>query len=57
MADIGIQNIVEQIASSTTGYLLQYSPIFLLIGGIVLAFVVIGVLIETFFQQKNEETN
>lgn len=46
--DIGAQGIVDTIASSSTQYLASYSPIFLLIGGLVLAFGVISVLIGFF---------
>jgi len=45
--DIGGSQIVTTIASSTTNYFEVYSPIFLLIGGLVLALAVIGVLIDT----------
>ena len=43
--DIGIQQITTQIASSTTGYLVTFSPIFLLVGGLILAIVVIASLL------------
>lgn len=43
--DIGIQNIVDIIVASTTDYLVVFSPVFLLMGGIVLAMVVIFALI------------
>ena len=46
--DIGAQGIVDTIASSSTQYLASYSPIFLLIGGLVLAFGVVSVLIGFF---------
>ena len=46
--DIGAQGIVNTIASSSTQYLASYSPIFLLIGGLVLAFGVVSVLIGFF---------
>jgi len=35
--DIGISNIVPIIAQSTTDYLAEYSPLFLLIAGLLLA--------------------
>lgn len=50
--DIGIQNIVDQIASSTTGYLVTFSPVFLLMGGLILAFGVMSVLLG--FIGKND---
>jgi hypothetical protein len=43
--DIGAAGIVSTVASSSTGYLSIYSPIFLLIGGLVLAFGVIFMLV------------
>ena len=46
--DIGGSQIVTTIASSTTNYLELYSPIFLLIAGLILAFVVIEYLISLF---------
>jgi len=55
--DIGANQIVDVIVSSTTAYVAEYSPIFLLIGGIVLALAVIGALLDKFFpgQEKEEE--
>lgn len=44
--DIGSANIVTQIASGTTQYLAVYSPIFLLIGGLVLGIGIIATLIS-----------
>lgn len=44
--DIGGTQIVTTIASSTTNYFEVYSPIFLLIGGLVLAIGIIGALID-----------
>lgn len=43
--DVGATQIVNWIASSTTSNLSVYSPVFLLIGGIVLAFIVISFLV------------
>jgi hypothetical protein len=43
--DIGAAGIVSWIASSTNQSLVTYSPIFLLIGGIVLAFIVMTFLV------------
>ena len=43
--DLGVDTIPGILASGTTGYLVQFKGLFLLIGGIVLAFVVItGIL-------------
>lgn len=50
--DIGGTQIVSTIASSTSNYFEVYSPIFLLIGGLVLAMVVIGSLIDMIIQKK-----
>lgn len=46
--DVGAGEIVDVIVGSTTGYLAEYSPIFLLIGGIVLAVAVIAMLLFIF---------
>lgn len=46
--DIGAAGIVATIASSSTSYLDIYSPIFLLIGGLVLAVCVIAILLGFF---------
>jgi len=43
--DIGISNIVPIIASSTTSYVSIFSPVFLLIGGLLLAIGVIHYLV------------
>ena len=45
--------IVSGLASSTTGYLSEFAPIFLLIGGIVLAMGLMEWLIETLAARKN----
>lgn len=50
--DIGASQIVLQIASGTTQYLSVYSPIFLLIGGIVLAIGIIASLISILTRKK-----
>jgi len=50
--DIGGTQIVATIASSTSDYFVIYSPIFLLIGGIVLAIGIIGVLVEMVSTKK-----
>lgn len=52
--DIGASQIVSQIASGTTQYLAVYAPVFLLIGGIILAIGIIGVLITMVSGRKIE---
>jgi len=52
--NIGASEITNVIVASTTDYIGEYSPVFLLIGGVVLAFGVIGGLIDVFFT-KNEK--
>ncbi len=52
--DIGANNIVIEIASSTGGYLEIYAPIILLIAGIVLAIAVIERIITSFFGNSQE---
>jgi len=52
--DIGAAQIVTTIATSTTEYFDVYSPIFLLIGGVVLAIAVIGALLDRFFPGHND---
>ena len=44
--DIGIQEIVDQIILSTTNYLVVFMPLFSVIAGLVLAYIVSGWLIE-----------
>ena len=51
--DIGGLQIVTTVASSTTNYFEVYSPIFLLVGGLVLTIVVIGALIDTTRPKKD----
>lgn len=53
--DIGANEITGVIVGSTTDYLGEYSPVFLLIAGIVLALAVIGALLDRFFPGQNEE--
>lgn len=50
--DIGGSQIVTTIASSTGNYFEVYSPIFLLIGGLVLAIGIIGALIDMVVNKK-----
>jgi hypothetical protein len=51
--DLGLGNVDEIIASSTTGYLIQFMPIFALIGGLILAFGVSMILLD-FFKNLRE---
>lgn len=44
--DIGVQNIVDIIVDSTTAYMVVFSPLILLMGGILLAFGVSSLLID-----------
>jgi hypothetical protein len=44
--DIGATELVSQVTSGATQYLSVYSPVFLLIGGIILAIGIVGVLIS-----------
>lgn len=53
--DIGTEQIVATIASSTTGYLVTFSPLFLFIGGLVLAVVVIYMLLSIFKKDKDQD--
>jgi len=46
--DIGIQQITNIIIASTTDYMVTFSPIFLLMGGLVLAFVIVFSLLGFF---------
>lgn len=52
--DIGASQIVATVASSSTSYLDVYSPIFLLIAGLVLALGILGALLDRFFPQKED---
>lgn len=52
--DIGADQITSVIVASTTDYISEYSSIFLLVGGIVLALGVIGALIDKFFPRQDE---
>lgn len=53
--DIGISNIVPIIAQSTTDYLASFSPLFLFIGGLILAFVVISAILGFLPGTKNND--
>jgi hypothetical protein len=53
-ADIGISNIVTVIVDSAAGYLVQYAPLFILVAGLVLAFGIIGGLIDATLNKENE---
>lgn len=50
--DIGAQQITDLIIASTTDYLVAYSPLFLTIGGIVLALGLISAFLG-FTQKEN----
>jgi hypothetical protein len=53
--DIGASAITTTIVGSTTGYLAEYSPIFLLVAGIVLAIGVIGAILDRFLGSKDND--
>jgi predicted membrane channel-forming protein YqfA (hemolysin III family) len=55
--DIGGSQIVTTIASSTTNYFEVYAPVFLLVGGIVLAVGVVGLLIDMVVRKKEVAEN
>lgn len=46
--DIGISQIVNIVVASSTSYLAVFSPVFLLIGGLVLAMVVANMILSFF---------
>lgn len=50
--DIGVSNIVPVIASGTTQYLAVYSPVFLLMGGLILAIGIVAVLISLLTRRR-----
>jgi len=52
--DVGATQIVNVIVGSSTSYLSIYSPVFLLMGGIVLGFGIMAMLIRVFFGRKVE---
>lgn len=51
--DFGLEGSATLIAQSTTDYLVQFSPVILLIAGIVLAFAIIERFIDSFFGRDN----
>jgi len=53
--DIGASQITSVIVASTTDYIAAYSPVFLLIAGLVLALAVIGALIDRFFPDNRQD--
>jgi len=53
-ADIGIANIVTTITASAGSYLVQYAPLFILVAGLVLAFGIIGGLIDATLNRQHE---
>jgi len=50
--DIGADGIVSTIASSTSAYFAVYAPIFLLMGGLMLALGIIATLIAIISQRQ-----
>lgn len=44
--DLPFGTVVNVIAGSTTGYMSTFAPVFLLIGGILLAFIAMAILIS-----------
>jgi hypothetical protein len=57
--DFGLAGVPGEIASSTSAYLVQFSPLFLLIAGVVLAMGVLEWFIFTLHDRnmaKNNET-
>lgn len=50
--DLGLETVPGIVASGTTAYLAQFSPIFLLIGGLMLAVVTIALLLGVFFKRS-----
>jgi hypothetical protein len=55
--DIGGSEIAAWIASSTSAAFFEYSPVFLLVGGIVLALGIIGALIDRLFPVPDDLTD
>lgn len=55
--DIGANEITDTIVNSSSDYLVEYSPIFLMIGGLVLALAVIGALIDRFYPDDQYRQN
>jgi len=53
--DFGLDGAAGLIASGTTQYLSEFSGVFLLVGGLVLAFVVIERLVDVFFHRDSME--
>lgn len=52
MEIIDAEAIVGFITASTTSYMVEFSPIFVFIGGIILAVGVVAILIDVFFPQR-----
>lgn len=52
--DIGASQIVGEIASGTTSYLVTYSPVFIFAAGLVLALGIIGWLISTISGRRDQ---
>lgn len=54
---LGLESVPGIIASSTGGYLVEFAPLFVLIGGLVLALTLIGVLVDIFTLDRNQKTS
>lgn len=52
--DLGLSQVPAIIAASTTSYMAEFSGLFYLVGGIVLAVGVIGALVEILTGRKTE---
>lgn len=50
--DLGISTVPSIVASGTTSYLSEFAPVFLLIGGIVLTFVIFAFLVSVLTGRK-----
>ncbi len=55
--DIGIEEIVNVMIESTTDYLVVFLPLFSVIGGLLLAFLVSNYLIDIIATRRNKEVN
>lgn len=52
--DIGAQQIVNTIASSSAGYLSEYAPVFIFGIALALSLGIIGALIDAFTAKNND---
>lgn len=57
MIDIGIADIVALVIESTTDYLVVFMPLFVLMIGIVLAYVVIMLILRAIYGGGEEEND